>query len=152
MSESFVALGSNLGDRLGNLRFALRSLADDSATHLRGLSRIRCTKPVGGPRQPDYLNAVARIESSRSPENLLAFLLRIEARRGRERGQRNGPRTLDLDLLLYGCERRSGSHLTLPHPRLEERRFVLEPLHDLVPRLPLSGGREVRQCLADLKP
>ncbi len=150
MSEVFVGLGSNLGDRGGHLRFALRELARRGRLRLRALSSFRRTAPVGGPPQPDYVNAVARFETSLPPRQLLRELLAAEARRGRRRGVTDGPRTLDLDLLLYGGVELAEAELTLPHPRLEQRRFVLEPLAEIAPSLPLGAGRDPRTCLRAL--
>lgn len=150
MSEVYVGLGSNLGDRAGHLRFALGELARRPGFRLRQASGFRRTAPVGGPPQPDYVNAVARLETSLSPRAVLRVLLELERRRGRRRLVRNGPRPLDLDLLVYpGCELAEDG-LTLPHPRLDQRRFVLEPLAEIAPALPLRGGREVRRCLQEL--
>ena len=150
MSVVFVGLGSNLGDRAGHLRRALRALDDLPGVTRQGCSSFRRTAPEGGPPQPDFVNAVVRCEASLPPAQLLHALLRIEAWQGRRRLITNGPRTLDLDLLLYGTHRSRSTELELPHPRLRQRRFVLEPLAQLAPRLPLIDGRTVEQCLAAL--
>ena len=150
MSDAFVGLGSNLGDRAALLRAALAALDELPGTRLAAASRWRETAPVGGPPQPCFLNAVARIESALAPGQLLAWLQRLEWRAGRIRRQRHGPRTLDLDLLCYDDARLSGPYLTLPHPHLEERRFVLEPLHELAPALRLASGRTAADSLGRL--
>ncbi|TAH37920.1 MAG: 2-amino-4-hydroxy-6-hydroxymethyldihydropteridine diphosphokinase [Planctomycetota bacterium] len=150
MSDVFVGLGSNLGDRTAHLRYALRALHGLPGTRLAAVSRLHETAPAGGPPQPPYLNAVARLESCLRPVQLLARLQRLEWRRGRVRRERDGPRTLDLDLLLYDAARCSDAYLTLPHPRLEQRRFVLEPLCELAPVLVLHSGRTVRESLRAL--
>jgi 2-amino-4-hydroxy-6-hydroxymethyldihydropteridine diphosphokinase len=138
MADVFIGFGSNLGDRPGYLRQAMRHL-NGPALRLRACSSFRKTNPVGGPVQPDYVNAVARFESTISPRMLMDRLLTVEARFGRTRTFENAPRTLDLDLLLYGQVRVQTAHLTLPHPRMTSRSFVLEPLTELVPLLNLSG-------------
>ena len=132
-----------------HLRFALESLAARPGMRLRAVSRFRVTDPVGGPPQPDYLNAVARFECSTGPRRALGMMLDLEQRRGRRRGVPDGPRTLDLDLLLFGGVKMDAADLVLPHPRMGGRRFVLEPLEEIAPRL-LLDGRTPHQCLQDL--
>jgi 2-amino-4-hydroxy-6-hydroxymethyldihydropteridine diphosphokinase len=133
---AYVGLGSNLGDRAGNLLLGVRGMME-AGLKVRRLSSVYETAPVDFLEQPAFLNMVAELEgdSLPSPEQLLARLLRIEYALGRRREIQRGPRTIDLDLLLYGDERRSTAFLTLPHPRLEERRFVLVPLAELRPHL-----------------
>lgn len=142
-----MALGANLGDPLGSLRWARRALGETG--RLTGASSLYRTAPVGGPPgQPDYLNAVLGLEPfERDPERFLGVLLGLEAECGRLRAERWGPRTLDLDLLAWGARVQEGVTLTLPHPRMMERAFVLAPLCELKPtwRHPLSG---VRACEA----
>jgi 2-amino-4-hydroxy-6-hydroxymethyldihydropteridine diphosphokinase len=130
--DAFVALGSNLGDRPATLRRALDTLAEQPGVELVAYSSLYETDPVGPPSQGPYLNAAARLRTTLSPRALLGVLLSIEAAAGRLRGpERNAARTLDLDLLLVGdvCVDEPG--LTLPHPRLHERAFVLEPLAEI---------------------
>ena len=132
LSAAFIALGSNLGDRAAHLGFALRGLAGLPETVLRAQSRIYETRALGPGPQGSYLNAVAQIETGLSPGELLRHTRAIEDGAGRVRGaQRWGPRTLDLDLLLYGELELCSPDLVIPHPRLTERRFVLEPLAEL---------------------
>ncbi len=151
MTRVFVSLGSNLGDREQNIRTAVKELGQVQGVQVRRLSRIRETAPVGKTDQPLFLNAVVEIESVLDPEALLDHLMEIERRLGRVRDERWGPRSIDLDLLLYGEERRDGDRLTLPHPRMRERRFVLEPLAELAPDLVIPGDRvTVRERLASL--
>lgn len=145
MADVFLGLGSNLGDRAGALRGAAAALAEHPALRLRAVSTLRRTAPVGGPPQPDFVNAAARLESSLPPRALLDLLLTLERRHGRRRAAPNGPRTLDLDLLFYGAARLREPGLELPHPRLTERAFVLEPLAELAPLLPLPGGGTAAQ-------
>lgn len=144
---AYVALGSNLGDRRAHLAAALAALAALPGTRLDAISAIYETAPLGPAGQQDYLNAVARLSTSLPPLALLDALLAIEQTRGRVRRERWGPRTLDLDLLLHGDASRHDERLTLPHPGLLARAFVLTPLHDLAPDLVVSG-RTIAQHLA----
>jgi 2-amino-4-hydroxy-6-hydroxymethyldihydropteridine diphosphokinase len=131
---AYIALGSNLGDRRSNLMRALEELAAAAGLQLGRRSAFYETAPVGGPPgQPPYLNAVIEAHSALSPDDLLALLLAIETRLGRVRTLPDGPRTIDLDLLFYGESVRDDPRLTLPHPRLHERLFVLEPLAEIAP-------------------
>ena len=148
MTEAFLALGANLGDRAQQLRQSLVALAE-RGVRIAAVSRFHSTAPVGGPCQPDYLNAVARVETSQAPLSLLATCMQIERQLGRERSVRNGPRTCDLDLLWYGGRSVREPQLTVPHPRFRERRFVLAPWAELVPRLRVDG-QSVSEHLAAL--
>lgn len=133
MITAYIALGSNIGDREAHIGLARRRLATFPATRLLAMSRLYETQPVG-PAGPDkFLNAAAAVQTSLPPRELLEHLLRIERMAGRERHIRWGPRTLDLDLLLYGDTVLHEDDLTVPHPRLHERRFVLEPLAEIAP-------------------
>lgn len=136
IKNAYVGLGSNLGDRAGSLLLAVRGMFDASLEVIR-LSSVYETTPVENVDQPAFLNMVAELRGSTlpSPEQLLARLLRIEYALGRTREIPKGPRTIDLDLLIFKDERRSTEFLTLPHPRLQVRRFVLVPLNQLVPNL-----------------
>lgn len=153
---AYLALGSNLGDRRAQLRQAVDRLpCDEPAGALRvtGVSGVFETDPVGGPDdQGPYLNLVVEVDTTLDPFQLLERCLAVEQAGGRERAVRWGPRTIDVDVLLYGDVRIESPELTLPHPRMWERRFVLEPLADLAPdrlskdwsdRLPSSGVRRV---------
>ncbi len=128
----FVALGSNLGDRRATLDAALAALARAPGVSLVATSRVYETEPVGPPQGP-YLNAVAELHTRLDPRELLRLLLRTEAAAGRRRTRRHGPRSLDLDLLFYGDRCLDEPDLVVPHPRLHERSFVLEPLCELAP-------------------
>jgi 2-amino-4-hydroxy-6-hydroxymethyldihydropteridine diphosphokinase len=136
----FLAFGSNLGDRERALDDALRFLARRGFRDVKR-SSLWLTEPVGGPPQGSYLNRVVQGETALSPEGILDAALETERELGRVRGERNGPRTMDVDILFYGDERRQGERLVLPHPRLHERRFVLVPLDEIAPdfRHPVLG-------------
>jgi 2-amino-4-hydroxy-6-hydroxymethyldihydropteridine diphosphokinase len=131
--RAYVGVGSNLGDREETLRAALERLAAAPGVELLAVSAFRETDPVGPiTDQPRFLNGAVALETSLSPRRLLDVLLEVEAELGRTRtGPQGGPRTLDLDLLLYGDERVDEPGLQVPHPRLHERPFVLEPLEEL---------------------
>jgi len=133
---AYVALGSNLGDRAAHLARALDALGRTSGVALVETSPLYETQPVGPPGQGPYLNAVAALRTTLGPRALLERCLAIEDEAGRKRGPvRNAPRVLDLDLLLYADRRVDEPGLTVPHPRLHERGFVLEPLRDVAPHL-----------------
>ena len=144
----YIALGGNLGDRRANLERAVDLLSRDPAVEVLAVSSLRETDPVGYEDQPRFLNGAVAAETALSPRELLDLLLAVERELGRERtGPHHGPRTVDLDLLLYGDELVDEPGLTVPHPRLAERRFVLEPLAELDPDLALPDGRRVRDLL-----
>jgi 2-amino-4-hydroxy-6-hydroxymethyldihydropteridine diphosphokinase len=149
-SAAYVALGSNLDDPGAQVERGFAALAALPGTLLLARSRRYRTPPWGVVDQPDFVNAVARLETSLAPRALLDALLAIETRAGRVRGLRYGPRVLDLDLLLYGnCGLREAG-LTVPHPRLHERAFVLLPLADLAPDLEVPGRGRVADLLAQV--
>jgi len=137
---AYVSLGSNLDEPAGHVRRAFDDLTRLQDTALTARSPLYKSAPLGPPDQPDYINAVAAIETGFAPLDLLAALRAIEVRHGRKRdGSRWGPRVLDLDLLLYGDLVLNTSELTLPHPGLHERAFVLYPLSDIAPALVIPG-------------
>ena len=145
--RAFVALGANLGNARATLDAAFVALAALAGTRLRAASSLYRTAPIDS-SGPDYLNAVVVLDTRLAPHALLRELQRIELAQGRERPYRNAPRTLDLDLLLYGAERIATKALTVPHPRLHQRAFVLRPLAEVAPRRVVPGlGR-----VADLLP
>ena len=145
MTVAYVGVGSNLGDREATIRAAISALPGVVA-----VSQLRETDPVGIIEQPAFLNGAVALETELSPRQLLAALLAIERELGRERRERWGPRTIDLDLLLYGGETVDEPGLTVPHPRLHERRFALEPLVELDPELLIPGRGRVADLLAEL--
>jgi len=131
--RAYVGIGSNLGDRLAHLRAAVHGLGAATGVSVVAVSAVYETAPVGGPRQPDYLNAVVALDTTLSPRGLLDLAQALERDAHRVRGERFGPRTLDVDVLLVGEERVDEHDLEVPHPRLYERGFVLAPLRDLDP-------------------
>lgn len=147
--RAYVGLGANLGDREETIRSAVALLGTQPGIDVVAVSSLRETEPVGYVDQPAFLNGAVAIETELSPQELLGRLLAVELALGRVRGKspRFGPRAIDLDLLLYGAEVVDEPGLTVPHPRLAERRFVLEPLHELDPDLSLPDGRAVRDLL-----
>jgi 2-amino-4-hydroxy-6-hydroxymethyldihydropteridine diphosphokinase len=152
MPRAYVGLGSNLGDRERMLWGAVHMLAFNPEVDVVAVSSIRETDPVGLVDQPRFLNAAAAVETELDPGALLELLLSVERELGRTReGARFGPRTIDLDLLLYGDEIVDEPGLTVPHPRLHERRFVLEPLEELDPDLVVPGWGSVQALLAGLQ-
>lgn len=149
--DAVLAVGSNLGDRLASLQAAVAALAAEPGLEVTAVSPVVETDPVGGPEQDDYLNAVVLIRSMLSPRSLLAACHRAEATRGRERGIRWGPRTLDVDIVTYGSLVSRDDELALPHPRAHERAFVLVPWALLQPDavLPGPGGGRVAALAVD---
>ena len=139
MTTAYIALGSNLGDRAAHLRGAVEALQRGGEVRVVAESAVYETAPVGGPEQPDYLNMVVAVETALAPEALLDRCLAVEAEHGRVRRERWGARTLDLDLLACGSVQLAGERLTLPHPRLAERAFVLVPLAEVAPELAIGG-------------
>ena len=149
-TAAYVGLGANLGDREATLRRAVDLLAE--RVEVTAVSRFRDTAPVGYTDQPRFLNAAARVETDLTPRELLDVLLAVERELGRVRegAPRFGPRTIDLDLLLYGDETIAEPGLVVPHPRLHERAFVLEPLADLDADLAIPGRGRVGDLIAEL--
>jgi 2-amino-4-hydroxy-6-hydroxymethyldihydropteridine diphosphokinase len=149
-TDAYVALGSNLGDPLGQVEQAFEALNRLPATRLVARSRLYRSTPMGGPPgQPDYLNAVARLVTGLAPLDLLRGLQAIEQASGRQRGERWGPRTLDLDVLVYGSVQIDSAELQVPHPRMTERPFVLLPLYEVAPSdLSVPGFGLLRDLVA----
>ncbi|MNV44396.1 Bifunctional folate synthesis protein [compost metagenome] len=142
-SEAYIALGANLGDRERSLREALALLDSREGIEVTRCSRVYETDPVGYLDQPKFLNMAAALRTSLEPECLLSIMLETENHLGRVRHIPNGPRTVDLDLLWMEGRRLDSAHLTLPHPRMMERAFVLFPLNDVVPQDETSGLRQL---------
>jgi 2-amino-4-hydroxy-6-hydroxymethyldihydropteridine diphosphokinase len=152
VTRAYVGLGSNLGDREATLRSAVAELAAAPGVEVVAVSTLTDTAPVGLLDQPRFLNGVAALETTHGPRELLGLLLAVEARFGRDRSAvpAQGPRTLDLDLLVYGDEEIDEPGLRVPHPRLCERAFVLEPLAELEPGLVVPGKGPIPALLARL--
>lgn len=147
VAEVFVGLGANLEDPLRQVRQAIRELHDIERTQVLTVSSLYRSAPVGYADQPDFINAVAKLESQLTARELLDALHVIENRHGRRRSKRNAPRTLDLDLLLYGTSVLSEDGLILPHPRMHERAFVLLPLAEIAPDARVPGHPGLSQLL-----
>ena len=143
----FIALGANLGDPVLTVQAAILALRELPRTEFIVASSLYRTAPVGLRHQPDFINAVVELIAVSPAPTFMESLFEIEARFGRRRSVKNAPRTLDLDLLLYGDEVRDDPQLTLPHPRLHQRAFVLAPLAEIAPRLSIPGRGAVAELL-----
>ena len=148
MTIAYVALGANLGDAEGSLRAVMRELSHLPGVRLLKASSLYRTAPIGLKNQPDFINAAVALDTELDSHALLHQLFGIEQRFGRQRSIPNAPRTLDLDLLLYDDEVSDDSTLTLPHPRMHERAFVLAPLAEIAPGLNIPGKGHVTDLLA----
>jgi 2-amino-4-hydroxy-6-hydroxymethyldihydropteridine diphosphokinase len=149
MATAYIGLGSNLGDRMTMLRMAIQRL--ETLGRIAGVSRLYETVPVGYLEQPPFLNAVVALDTALAPIDLLRALLKVERALGRTRSFQNAPRTLDLDLLLVDDAIFDTTELTLPHPRLHERAFVLVPLAEIAPELVHPGtGKTIQELLYTL--
>jgi len=149
--RAYLSLGSNLGDRAFYLSEAIRLLADNSAISIVQKSAVYETKPWGKLDQPDFWNQVICIETNLAPLELLKVCQDVENELGRKRSERWGPRTVDIDILTYDNIVRADDVLTLPHPRMEEREFVLAPLREIAPSLILPSGRPIQEVLGEGK-
>jgi 2-amino-4-hydroxy-6-hydroxymethyldihydropteridine diphosphokinase len=149
-ARAVLSVGANLGDRLGTLQGCVQAIAGLPDTDVLAVSPVYQTAPVGGPPQPDYLNAVLVIQTGLPPRDLLAATGRIEAGAGRVRAERFGPRTLDVDIISYEGQVSDDPVLTLPHPRAHQRAFVLTPWHDLDPGAEIPGHGPIASLLAGL--
>ncbi len=150
MHRAYVGLGANLDDPAGQVEAAIAALDRLAGTRVIRRSALYRTRPVGYAEQPDFINAVAELETALEPAPLLREMLGLEQVHGRVRGIRNGPRTLDLDLLLYDSRVVASPELTLPHPRMHERAFVLVPLQEIAPQAAIPGRGSVEALLARL--
>ncbi len=146
---AYLSLGSNIGDRAANLRDAIERLR--SVGEVGAVSSLYETEPIEYTEQPWFVNCVVEIETGLSPTKLLGGILEIEKQMGRHREKKKGPRNIDIDILLYGDEIVDGPELTIPHPAMQERRFVLEPLAEIAPEVvhPISQ-KTVRELLERL--
>ena len=150
MAAVFLSLGSNLGDRESNIGKALDLLARDHHIRVERVSSMYETKPVGFTDQPDFINAVALVDTDLSAADLLHAILDVEQEMGRERNLRWSPRVIDIDILTYDGLRIDTEELTIPHPRMMERAFVLAPLAEIAPDLVLPDGRTPGEALISL--
>ena len=150
---AYLALGTNLGDRMGYLREAIARLGAAKGVRVLRESRVYETEPVGVTDQPRFLNMAVEVELADevTPRELLALAKRVEAEMGRKQGERWGPREIDIDILLVGEERISEPGLEIPHPQMWERAFVMVPLADLVPEMRMPGGETVGEVAARLQ-
>ena len=147
MTRAYIALGANLDDPIATVHAAIEALRGMPNSQLISTSSLYRTAPVGLHHQPDFINAVVSVETQLGAQYLLDELFAIEARFGRLRSVRNAPRTLDLDLLLYGDTVSEDPQLTLPHPRMHQRAFVLAPLAEIAPDLSLPGHGDIQDLL-----
>jgi 2-amino-4-hydroxy-6-hydroxymethyldihydropteridine diphosphokinase len=150
MTRAYVGLGANLGPREVTLLRAVDLLAEAESVDVVAVSQLRETDPVGVVDQPSFLNGAVALDTTLGPRDLLALLLAVERELGRVRAERWGPRTVDLDLLVYGDDVVDEPGLRVPHPRLGERKFALEPLAELDPELAIPGLGDVTAALAAL--
>ena len=150
MTRAYVGLGANLGSREETLREAIVILDRAPGVDVLAVSELRETEPVGPIEQPSFLNGAVELETTLSARELLDLLLDAERALGRIRGERWGPRVVDLDLLVFGDEAIDEPGLEVPHPRLAERTFALEPLAELAPELVIPGRGRVSDLLAEL--
>lgn len=148
MTVAFVGIGSNLEDPRAHVLRALDELAELPGTRVTARSSLYRTAPIGHAAQPDFINAVAAVDTQLSPDALLRELQAIESRHRRKRSFPNAPRTLDLDLLLYGDARIDEPGLSVPHPRMHERAFVLQPLLEIAPQVEIPQRGAASRCLA----
>jgi 2-amino-4-hydroxy-6-hydroxymethyldihydropteridine diphosphokinase len=149
---AFLGLGSNLGDRLTHLQEAVDLLHRRPSLRVDAVSSVYETEPVGGPEQGPFLNMAVRVATRRSPRRLLAACFGVEQALGRKRLERWGPRTIDIDILLYGNRAFATRRLTVPHPRLVERPFALIPLLEVAPGMTLPDGRSLASVIGGLAP
>jgi 2-amino-4-hydroxy-6-hydroxymethyldihydropteridine diphosphokinase len=151
LTRAYVGLGANLGDRRATIERAVELLDAVAGVEVLAVSSLRETDPVGLEDQPRFLNGAAAVETALSAQDLLRVLLAVERQLGRTRdGPRFGPRAIDLDLLVYGSAELAEQGVTVPHPRLHERRFALEPLSELAPGLVVPGRGPVKDLLRGL--
>jgi 2-amino-4-hydroxy-6-hydroxymethyldihydropteridine diphosphokinase len=148
MQRAYIALGANLGNPAATLNDAIDALVALRGSVFLAMSSLYRTAPVGLKRQPDFINAVVAVKTHLTPGQLLEELFALEARFGRERSVRNAPRTLDLDLLLHGDTVQDEPGLTLPHPRMHERAFVLAPLLEIAPDIDIPGRGRAAELLS----
>jgi 2-amino-4-hydroxy-6-hydroxymethyldihydropteridine diphosphokinase len=147
---AYLGLGTNLGDRERNIQVALEKLSHTDGIHVSNVSSVYQSAPVGYLDQPDFLNAVCQVTTRLGPSSLLRALLEIERDMGRVREIRNGPRVIDIDILVFGELELASEELTVPHPRMLERPFVLKPLHELAPDLIFGHRKRLRDLVREI--
>ena len=150
MATAYIGLGSNIGEREYNLKIAVKLLGETGGVVVTNVSSIYETTPIGYLNQPDFLNAVIQLDTTLDPKDLLRATKQIEKKEKRQRGVHWGPRTIDLDILLYDDLELEDSELRLPHPEARERAFVLVPLVEIAPELTYPGGKKARDYLLAL--
>lgn len=148
--KAYLSLGSNLGDRNANLQGAMKEL-EETGVQIAAVSQIYVTEPWGGVEQPEFWNLAVEIETTLDPLELLKICQDIELSLGRERSIHWGPRTIDIDILLYDNRVSNTPELTLPHPHMEKRAFVLSPLREIAPELTLPSGRSIQEVSGEGK-
>lgn len=151
MIRAYIALGANLGDPIATVNEAIDALVALKSSVFVAFSSLYRTAPIGLKNQPDFINAVVAVDTHLEPRTLLDELFALEARFGRERSVRNAPRTLDLDLLIHGNTLCDEPGLTLPHPRMHERAFVLAPLVEIAPDIIIPGRTKAAELLANCR-
>lgn len=151
LNTAYIGLGSNLGDKEANIKKALKLLEASPGVHVKRVASFYRTAPVGYTRQDWFLNTAAEVETDLKPHELLSHLLDIEERLGRVRTVHWGPRTIDLDLLIFGREEVNTPDLIVPHPRMSERAFVMVPLAELVPEFIIAGRGKATELAETLK-
>ena len=152
MAMAYIGLGSNLDNPVARITGAIQSIKLFPGTNLLRCSSSYVSKPLGPQNQPDYINAVAQVDTNLIAEQLLDYLLSVEDQQNRVRARRWGPRTLDLDLLLFDDLVLQSDTLTLPHPEMHKRGFVLYPLYEIAPEIIIPGRGHIRQLLGSLNP
>ena len=152
MVMAYIGLGSNMDDPVARIASAVLAIKQFPGTTLLRYSSCYCSKPVGPQGQPDYINAVAQVDTRLTAEQMLGYMQAVENQQGRVRTERWGPRTLDLDLLLFDDLVLQSATLTVPHPEMHKREFVLYPLFEIAPDIEIPGQGHIKHLLRGLDP